>query len=162
MAKDYEPILDTEGLSDQELGELIRQQLEERQGIDPARLEIEVRSGRVSVSGRVGTEGERQQVETMLADVLDLPEYENAIVVDELVREEHSDAADEATVEAAASGSPLGEAKDETDPAAAHLREDVEGDLHGTHDPQKAVERGQSYAPPDGSIQEGTRSEENH
>ena len=53
----------------------------------------------MTLTGRVGTEQEIQQVEQILLDVIGITEVSNELVVDELRRGERSEAADEAWAE---------------------------------------------------------------
>jgi hypothetical protein len=51
---------------------------------------------------------------------------------------------------------------DDRSDSADHLADDVRGELYGTSDMSEAIERGFSYNPPDGPIQEGSESRERH
>ncbi|MGH7480807.1 MAG: BON domain-containing protein, partial [Longimicrobiales bacterium] len=149
MRRDFEDLYDLDDLSDQELEELIRQKLEERDELDADAVDVAVKNGRVHISGRVGTEEEIQEIEQILDDDLGVSNYVNDVIVDETTRAEHSEAADVTRVEDAAVEDELGERGKRTEDTAEHLLPDTEGELYGTHDMQKAVERGESYNPPD-------------
>lgn len=162
MADDYEDMLDIENMDDEEIEELVLQELGEYPDLDPDALEITVEDGFVILNGRIGTEQELQQIEHILTDVLGIANYSNELTVDELVRAEYAAGADDEVVEDETVESSTGESGGAADPQADHLLEDIEGQLYGTHDTQRAISRGESYEPPDRPIQEGSWSEETH
>lgn len=162
MATDYEDLFDVDNMTDDEVEELIREELDSYPELDPEVLDIEVEDGFVTLGGRVGTEEELQLVEHAVTDVLRIDNYSNEIVVDELSRAEYDEGADVAATEDAEVEDDLGESGRATDPAADHLIEDLESQMYGTHDMGKAIERGTSYEPPDRPPQQGSWSEENH
>jgi osmotically-inducible protein OsmY len=92
MADDYEDTFDLDDLSDQELQELVRSQLDDYDTIDADNILVRVQRGEDQLGGD--------------ADMT-------------------------------------------TDPAALREEEDLEADLYGTHDVQRAIEQGTSYEPPD-------------
>lgn len=161
---DFEDLYDLDNLDDDEIYDLILQQIHEYGGLDPDQLDIQVEDAFITLAGRVGTEQELQELEQILTDVLGVSNYSNEIVIDDLSRIEQSEATDEVLIgdEVVGLSSPLGEGDDRTDPQAAHLLEDAAGELYGTHDLQKAIERGEAYEAPDRPAQEGSWSEENH
>jgi hypothetical protein len=161
MANDYEDFYDIDSLTDAELEALVREELDEYPDIDASGLDITVTNGRVTLSGRVGTEAEYQQIEHVLTDVIGV-HVENEMVVDELTRYEQPLAADEANAQVYASGRGGRGGADRTDDAAEHLLADTSAEQFGTNDVGEAVERGYSYNPADTPIQEGTWSKENH
>lgn len=165
MAPDFEDLYDIEDMDDAELQELILQELDEFPELDPDLLDVSVENGRVTIEGRVGTEQEAQQVEQLVTDVLGIGHFTNAMVVDELVRGQYSEEPEEAAVEDEEVDDQLGEHEGEEAQATEssdHLEEDLAGDAYGTHDVQDAIEKGQSYEPPDRPLQMGVRSRENH
>lgn len=163
MARDYEDLYDLDNQDDTDIYDLIRQELNEYQDIDTDLLDIRVENGFVILAGRVGTEQELQEVQYVVSDLLGIANFSNEIVIDELVRAEHSEGADDAIVEdEEVRAQVLGESGERTDPQADHLQEDLDGQLYGTRDLQSAVSRGETYEPPDRPVQEGTWSEENH
>ena len=95
MADDYEDTFDLDDLSDQELQELVRAQLDDYDTIDADNILV-VKSGEVHLSGRVGTVSEREIADHILSDVIGLTSYQNDLVVDEVRRDEEDEAADEA------------------------------------------------------------------
>ena len=158
----YDDVYDVRGMEDGELRKLIVELLREEPSVDADGVEVSVRAGTVRVRGRLGTEQEIEAVETLLLDRLGVENIENELVLDELVRPSLSEAADDASIEEDRASYNRPSRGDRTDPEAAHLLEDVEGELYGTEDMQKAIEQGESYTPPDAPREEGTRSRERH
>jgi hypothetical protein len=160
MAQDYEDFYDIESMTDEEVQAVVREQLAERPDIDADGIDIGVADGKVSLSGRVGTEAELQIIEHILTDVLGVP-VNNELMVDELLRQEQNEAADTANARLYAAGSARGGA-DRTEDTAEHLLNDTAAEQYGTEDMGEAIERGHSYNPPDTPVQEGTWGRENH
>lgn len=156
MAQDYENIDGTADMSDGELRAFVRDRLEEQLAFDADDVEIAVRNGAVSVSGRVGTESEYRIVEHTLTDVLGLTEVKNELVVDPLRRAESPIAIDEHLAdEEAHEGLLLGDRPLAEDPEAEHLQEDVRSELFGTTDVQKSIEGAIPWTPPESPTPEG-------
>ncbi|MEX2283354.1 MAG: BON domain-containing protein [Gemmatimonadota bacterium] len=162
MADDFENLYDLDNLNDAELRDLVRQQLSEYPEIDPDLVDVQVVDGRVQLSGRVGTEQELQQIEHVITDVIGLSAVDNEMVVDELVRGEMPEAADDAAAYERSVDPQMGTGARRTEDSARHLQGDTSAELYGTHDPQQATEGGLAYVPPDRPIQQGTESRENH
>jgi hypothetical protein len=150
MDNDFDDLYDIDNMDDDEIRDLIRQEIEDTANLDPDLIEVEVEDGHVTISGRVGTEQEIQLIDQLLTDTLGLSEVSNELVLDQLVRGQRSEAADEAWVEENAGGSQLGHKGIRTSDEASHLQADVDADQFGTGDPQEAVERGTTYDPPTG------------
>lgn len=161
MAGDYEDFYDIENMTDEELEALVREELDEYPDLDASGLDVAVSNGRVSVNGRVGTEAELQIIGNVLTDVLGITKVKNDLVVDELVRLEQPEAADDANTRVFAAGSAHGGA-DRTEDSAEHMLDDTAAELYGTDDVAEATERGHSYNPPVTPVQEGIRGRENH
>ncbi|HEX6940844.1 MAG TPA: BON domain-containing protein [Longimicrobiales bacterium] len=162
MPGDFEDLYDLENMDDDEIASLILGELEEYPDIDSDGIDVDVEDGFVTLTGRVGTEFELQEIEHVLSDVLGIANYSNELVVDELMRVEYAAGADDAVAEDAEVESQYGEEDARAEPAASHLLEDVEAGAYGTHDLRSAIESGEAYEPPDRPIQEGSWSEENH
>jgi hypothetical protein len=162
MARDYEDIDALESMDDEELRERIIEQFNDYGNLDTDLVDVEVADGRVILSGRVGTEGELQAFEHIVTDVLGIRNVSNEIVVDELVRADYSEAADEAAMQKALEQGVVGGGADRTSETAEHLLNDTAAEQFGTDDVSEAIERGYSYDPPDHPIQEGTDSRELH
>jgi hypothetical protein len=161
MAKDFEGTINLDQMDDDDVGELVRQRLDDDTDFDVDSVEIDVRDGRVVVEGRVGSEGERQHVEQVLG-ALGATDFDNNVVVDEIARAERPEAADDAAAENAATTSDLGESGDVTSDTAQHLQPDDRGEMYGTRDPGRAIEEGKTYTPPEGPTQEGIEGDERH
>jgi hypothetical protein len=151
MADDYEDIFDLDELSDEELRELVRSQLDDYDTIDADNILVRVKNGEVRLSGRVGTVSEREIADHVLSDVIGLTNFRNEIVVDDIRRDEEPEAADDAIADAQDRGEDElgGDAYQTTDSEALREEDDLRADLYGTHDVQRAIEQGTSYEPPD-------------
>ncbi|MGQ0814533.1 MAG: BON domain-containing protein [Gemmatimonadota bacterium] len=162
MARDYEDVFDIGNMGDDELKDLVLQELSEFPEIDVDLIKVSTQDGAVRVSGRVGTEQELQQVEHVLTDLLGIDHVSSDLVIDELVRGERSEAADDAWSEDMEADAQIGERAARTSDTADHLLEDLPADQFGTHNVQDAIQRGTAYEPPDRAIQEGIRGAEDH
>lgn len=162
MAGDYEDMYDIESMTDDELQALVRQQLDENQDIDATGLDITVSSGRVRMDGRIGTEAEYQVIEHVLTDVIGISEVDNDLVIDELVRQEQPEGADDANARVYGQGGGASGGADRTEDSAEHMLTDTAAEQRGTDDMGEAIERGHSYNPPDTPVQEGTWNKEDH
>lgn len=162
MAEDYENVYDLDDLSDRELHALIREHFRDTPDVDARDVDIEVDEGVVTLSGRVGTEREYQIFEHVVTDVIGVASVNNDLVIDELVRGSQSEAADVAANRRMADTTDSDGVDDESSDSADHLMDDVRGEQYGTRDVTEAIERGFSYNPPDGPIQEGSDSRDQH
>lgn len=153
MARDYEDINDIESLTDDGLRELVRATFADREDIDVSGLELGVSGGRVHVAGRVGTEAEARIISHVLSDVIGVRDVNNDLVVDDLVRREQPEAADDANAEVYATEGGARGGADRTEDSAEHLLNDTAAEQYGTSDAGEAIERGHSYNPPDGPAQ---------
>src|SRR5258708_25463248 len=86
MARDFENLHDSEELDDRELRDLVREQLAQHTALDVDDITVLAKDGCVSLTGRVGTDGERRVADHLLTDVLGLTNYTNDLVVDQLRR----------------------------------------------------------------------------
>jgi BON domain len=156
VEKDYEDIDEIDELTDGELRALIRDRLEEQVAFDPNDVEVAVRAGVVTLSGRVGTEQEFRIVEHVVTDLIGIKEVKNNLVVDPMRRAESPAAVDDHLVdEESHEGILLGERPGNQDPEAEHLHEDIRAELFGTTDVQESIEEGIPWNPPDGPTPEG-------
>ncbi|HSJ23298.1 MAG TPA: BON domain-containing protein [Longimicrobiales bacterium] len=162
MADDFENTWDVGNMTDEEVAQLVREQLDSYSDLDADGIDVQVQDGTVTLSGRVGTEAELQVMEQLLTDVLGLQDVANELVVDELTRQQQDDAADVAN--AALYAAPRGQrgGANRTEDSAAHLLDDTGAEQYGTQDMGEAIERGYSYNPPSSPVQEGVRDSENH
>jgi hypothetical protein len=156
MTRDFEDIFRLDELSDDELRALVREQLADYETVDADNILVTAANGEVVLAGRVGTEEERRIAERILADVIGLKRYRNDLVVDEIRRDEEPEAVDDHLAESRErEGEPLGKRLENVDDEAAHLDEDLDARLFGTHDVQSAIERGTAWNPPDEPTPEG-------
>ena len=156
MARDFENLHDIGELDDRELRDLVREQLAEHGALDIDDLTVSAASGRVVLSGRVGTDGERRIAEHVLTDVLGVTDFSNELVVDPIRRAESPEAVDEHLVdEDRRSGTLLGDVAVPFSPEAEHLADERDDDLTGTTDYESAMENGRTWNPPDTPTPEG-------
>lgn len=158
MAQDFENVFDLDDLSDEELRGLVRDQLAQDDAIDADGILVHVKDGYVTLSGRVGTEGEKQIADHVLSDVIGLETYSNDVFVDSVRRDEEPEAADEAVARAADSedesllgGSDLSATDDE----AQRATDNDNASLFGTRDIESVMENGVPWIPPDEPTPEG-------
>lgn len=156
MQHDFDNTDEIRDLDDQELHRLVRDRLAEDTAIDADDLLVEVRDGRVRLSGRVGTDGERRIADHILSDGLGLTEYDNEIVVDPIRRAESPEAIDDHIAdEEMHEGRLFGDRPPQSSDEAEHLDEDVDGQLFGATDVTEATEGGVPWNPPSGPTPEG-------
>lgn len=156
-------MLDADGMSDDELYDAILQQFNEQPEIDTGWIDVQVKDGQVTLSGRVGSDSEIRIAENILTDVLGIRSVANELVVDELHRGTNPEAADDAVVADLEVDDQRGEqGSKSTSDTADHLVEDLDGQAYGTHDMQSAIEEGMSYEPPDRPTADGYGSGEAH
>ena len=163
MAQDFDELFfDFENMTDDEIYDVVMQQLNEYPNVDPGWMEVSVKDGFVTVGGRVGTDSEKQVVEKIIVETLGISDFSNELVVDELVRSDVPEAADEAAAYEAEFDDHLSGGVPNQSDTAAHLVEDLEAQMFGTRDMQNAIEEGAAYEPPDRPIADGYGSEEAH
>jgi BON domain len=154
-------IFDFSGMTDDELYDLVVQHLREHPEVDEGWIQVGVREGRVTLSGRVGSDGEVSVAEQVVAEILGL-ELTNELVVDELHRGEMPEAADDAVMQDLEVDAQYGETNESQSDTAAHLVEDLAAQTYGTHSVTDAVNDGAAYSPPDRPMGEGYGSRESH
>lgn len=156
MARDYEDIHNLDQLDDREIRDLVREQLAAHNGLDIDDILVRVENGAISLSGRVGTEGERRIAEHILTDVLGVQEFANDLVVDPLRRAESPIDIDEHLAEEDRSaGLLLGDRAVPLSPEAEHLADADATDLAGSTDVQNVIENAGTWNPPESPTQEG-------
>jgi len=156
MAHDFEDMHNIEGLDDTELRDLVREQLREHAGLDIDEITVHAREGKVTLSGRVGNEGERRIAEHVLTDVLGVEDYANDLVVDSLARAGNPEAADESNEESSERGGGLrGDVEVSMTDESAHLADGADEDIAGTSDYQQVMEDGKTWNPPNSPTAEG-------
>lgn len=156
MARDFENINNIDELSDDELRGLVREHLEAHNALDIDDLTVNVDNGTVILGGRVGTDGERLIAEHVVTDVVGAQRYRNEIFVDPTRRAVSPEAIDEHLVdEDRREGLALGDRAVPLSAEADHLEEDLDTELYGTTDVQRAIEDGAAWIPPESPTQEG-------
>lgn len=161
MTSDFENSINIDQMDDDDVGELVRQRLDEDPDFDVDTVEVTVRDGRVTVEGRVGTDGEHQHVEQVLSELAG-GEFENNVLVDPNARAQRAEAADDAHAEDQEVRAALGESGKTTSDTAEHLQRDDAGEMYGTRSMKEAIEEGKSYTPPEGPTQQGIEGDERH
>lgn len=151
-----------EDMTDDEIREVVMDQLREHPNLDAGWIDADVRDGFVTLTGRVGTDGESRIVENLVTDVLGLTSYSNELVIDELHRGETSMAIDEELAQEEAADDPIGGADLHQSDTAENVVEDLESETYGTHDMGRAIADGTSYIPPESPTPGGYGSGENH
>jgi len=158
MAHDYEDMHNIDELDDRELRDLVREQLAEQSSLDIDDITVLVANGCVSLTGRVGTDGERRIAEHVLTDVLGITDFTNDLLVDPVRRAESPEAIDEHLVdEEERSGTLLGDVAVPFSPEAEHLADNFREDIAGTTDMTRVMEDGMTWNPPPGPTPEGMR-----
>jgi hypothetical protein len=157
MAHDFEDLHDLDDLSDDELRDLVRDWLAQNETIDADDIAVSVEDGVVTLSGRVGTEGELRIAERLVTDSLGITNVENEIVVDAIRRADAPEAIDDHIAdEEETSGLLFGDRPEPQSDEAEHLADDVDSALFGTVDIQKSMERGAGWNPPMTPTPEGS------
>jgi hypothetical protein len=161
VEKDYEDVDGLDELSDNELRALIRDTFDQQVAFDPDDVDIAVRSGVVTLSGRVGTDEELRIVERLVSDVVGVKSVNSELVADPIRRAESPEAIDEHLVdERLHEGLLLGDTPRPEDPEAQHLHEDIRAELFGTTDVQQSIGEAIPWNPPDGPTPEGIEGSE--
>jgi hypothetical protein len=159
--KDYEDIRDTDDLNDNELRALVRDAFEQQMAVDPDDVAISVRSGIVTLSGRVGTDEELRIAERIVTDMVGLEKVRNELFVDPIRRAQSPEAIDEHLAdERLHEGLLLGDTPRPEAPEAEHLHENLRAELFGTTDVQQSIEDAIPWNPPDGPTPEGIEGSE--
>jgi len=154
-------IFDFSGMTDDELYDLVVQHLREHPEVDEGWIQVGVKDGHVTLSGRVGSDSEVSVAEQVVTEILGL-ELTNELIVDELHRGEMPEAADDAVMQDLEVDAQYGESNENQSDTAAHLVEDLQAQMYGTHSVTEAVNEGAAYEPPDRPIGEGYGSRESH
>jgi BON domain len=154
--RDYENMHDIEELDDRELRDLVLEQLSAHTGLDVDDLTVTVTGNRVTLSGRVGTEGEKRIAEHVLTDVLGIVDFTNELVVDQIRRAESPVAIDDHLAdEDSRAGTLLGEVAVPLTDESEHLADAFHHDLEGTTDYEQVMEDGMTWNPPEIPTPEG-------
>jgi hypothetical protein len=156
--RDYENIHDIDQLDDRELRDLVREQLSAHGALDIDDITVTAARGNVTLSGRVGTEGEKRVAEHVLTDVLGVTAFTNDLVIDPIRRgESPMDIDEHLSDEDRRAGTLLGDRPVPLSDEASHLadRGETDEDLNGTTDYQQVMEDGMTWNPPNSPTPEG-------
>jgi hypothetical protein len=155
---DYENMHDIDELDDRELHDLVREQLAAHTALDVDDITVSVSKGHITLSGRVGTDGEKRIAEHVLTDVLGIIEFTNDLLVDPIRRAESPLDIDEHLAdEERRSGTLLGDVAVSLSDEADHLADQEQEDIAGTTDYQRVMEDGKTWNPPQAPTPEGMR-----
>ena len=162
MAQEFNPF-DLTDMTDDEIYDVVVQHLGEYPELDMGWINVSVQGGRVTLSGRVSSDGEASVAAQALTDVVGVAELDNQLIVDELHRGEAPEAADDAFTQDVEVDDQMGEPNlvYQSD-TAGHLMEDLEQQTYGTHDAGLAAEEGIPYEPPRRPVPDGYDSREDH
>jgi hypothetical protein len=156
MARDFENLNDIADLDDRELRDLVRARLSEHNGLDIDDITVQVTEGVVTLSGRVGTDGERLVAEHVLTDVIGVSEFNNELFVDPNRRAESPEAIDEHLAdESRREGVLLGDRAVPLSPEVEEVEESLDAELYGTTDVHQSITDGTAWIPPESPTQEG-------
>lgn len=156
MARDFEDLDNLDQLDDREIRDLVRERLAAHNGLDIDDILVQVANGAISLTGRVGTEGERRIADHILTDVLGVQEFTNDLVVDPIRRAESPLDIDEHLVEEDRNaGLLLGDRAVPLSPEAEHLADAPESEIAGTADVGEAIESAAGWNPPESPTPEG-------
>lgn len=155
-------IFDFSGMTDDELYDLVVQQLREHPEVDEGWIQVGVKDGHVTLSGRVGSDSEVSVAEQVITEILGIEAFTNELMVDELHRGQMPEAADDAIMQDLEVDTQYGGSNENHSDTAAHLVEDLEAQTYGTHSVTDAVNDGAAYEPPDRPVGEGYGSRESH
>jgi hypothetical protein len=154
-------LFDLNDMSEDEIRGLIIRELQEQPNLDAELIEVDVADGRVTLSGRVGTDAEVRVASNVVTDVVGA-ELNNELLVDQAQRGERAAGADEANMEAEELERQVGGDRGQQSDTADHLQANMEEEAWGTHDMQSAIRDGTSYSPPDHPTPDGYDSREEH
>ena len=157
-AHDYEDTHDIDDLDDRELRDLVREHLAAHPALDIDEITVTVKEGMISLTGRVGTDGEKRIAEHVITDTLGIVEFTNDLLVDSLMRAESPQAIDDHLAdEEMRSGVLLGDSPEPDEADGEFHAGRTPDDIDGTVDYEKAMGEGTSWNPPEAPTPEGLR-----
>jgi hypothetical protein len=163
MAREFGgDLFDFENMTDDEIRDVVIEHMREQPNLDVDDIDIVVRGGLVTLSGRVGTDAEVLVAGEVLDDVLGIDNYSNELVVDPARRGDSPVAADDEVASLDSANDELGGVNSQQSDTAEHLVEDLESETRGTHDTGRAIRDATPYEPPDGPVGDGYGSREDH
>src|SRR5690606_41052580 len=116
-------LFDFDNMSDDEIRDIVVERFREYPNLDDGEVEVVVRNGHVTLTGRVGTDAEAQEAEALLDDVLGLNDYTNDLVVAGTVRYQLPEGSDDAEAVSEELDDQLGNSDDQQSDTAEHLAE---------------------------------------
>lgn len=155
-------VFDLSNMGDDDLRGLILRELREQPNLDAEWIDVDVAGGRVTLSGRIGTDAEARVASNVVTDVVGVSELSNELVVDETHRGTRAAGADEAVMEEEEIERQVGGDSGQQSDTAEHLQENMEEEAWGTHDVQSSIQDGTAYTPPDHPTPDGYDSREEH
>ncbi len=160
MADDFDNTDEIENLSDGELRQLVIDHIRDEPMLSGDAIKVHAQSGKVTVSGKVGTEEELRILDHFLTDSVGIADLTNNVVIDELYRARSPEAIDEHLAnEEEEEGLMLADKAQPFSAESEHLADSPEVDSledpGGTHDVGKAIEEGEPWIPPEGPTPEG-------
>ncbi len=162
MARDFEDINDIDDLDDSELRGLVREHLAADNALDIDDITVHVNDGRITLEGRVGTDGEKLIADHVLTDILGVTDYENNLFVDATRRAISPEAIDEHLVdEDRHEGLLLGDRAIPISPETDGVQDDADHELYGTTDVGHAIQDGTAWIPPESPTPEGFLNDRN-
>ena len=161
MADDFDNSDEIQNLSDDELKQYVLGELRSQKAFDVDDITVDVNDGKVTLSGRVGTDEELRIIDHVLTDVIAVKTMDNQIVIDETRRAESPEAIDEHIAdEDEHGGLMLGDAPMPLSPEAERLLDSGFIESSGTHDVSEAIENAEPWIPPESPTPEGTVGQE--
>lgn len=161
MSRDYEDLHSPDQLDNDELRRLVREQLAESSELDVSEITVSASNGAVTLSGRVGTDEERQIADHVLTDVLGLKAFTNDLLVDPNFRAEAPEAADDNSADHSSSDdAPQLDIEVPLSGGSSLLADTVVEEPDGASDMESVMEDGTTWSPPDSPTPEGLRGAE--
>jgi len=155
-------VFDLESMDDDEIRGVILGKLQEQPNLDAEWIDVGVTDGRITISGRVGTDAEARVASNVITDLIGATELNNELVIDENHRGQRAEGADEALMEQEELESQVGGGQGQQSDTADHLQPNMDEEAWGTHDMHSAIRDGSSYSPPDHPTPDGYGSREEH
>lgn len=154
--------LDLSSMGDDDIRGLVLNELREQPNLDADWIDVQVRDGHITLSGRVGTDAEIRVAGNIVSDVIGPESMSNELVIDEAHRGERAAGADEAAMEVEELESQTGGDTGQQTDTADHLQENLDEEHWGTHDMHSSIRDGTTYTPPDHPTPDGYGSSEEH
>ena len=118
--------LDLSSMGDDDIRGLVLNELREQPNLDADWIDVQVRDGHITLSGRVGTDAEIRVAGNIVSDVIGPESMSNELVIDEAHRGERAAGADEAAMEVEELESQTGGDTGQQTDTADHLQENLD------------------------------------